>query len=35
VVDQVDAIIPAITRTLVPRDETTEAEAEGKVTAKF
>ena len=35
VVDRVDAIIPAITRALVPRDETAEAEAEAKVTAKF
>ena len=35
VVDRVDAIIPAITRALVPRDEEAEAEAEAKVTAKF
>src|SRR6476659_11106684 len=35
VVDRVDAIIPAITRALIPRDETAEAEAEAKVTAKF
>jgi hypothetical protein len=35
VVDKVDAIIPAITRALIPRDETAEAEAEAKVTAKF
>ena len=35
VVDRVDAIIPAITRALVPRGEEAEAEAEAKVTAKF
>jgi uncharacterized protein (TIGR00730 family) len=35
VVDRVDAIIPAITRALVPRDETAEAEEEAKVSAKF
>jgi uncharacterized protein (TIGR00730 family) len=35
VVDRVDVIIPAITRALIPRDETAEAEAEAKVTAKF
>jgi uncharacterized protein (TIGR00730 family) len=35
VVDRVDAIIPSITRALVPRDETAEAEAEAKVSAKF
>jgi predicted Rossmann-fold nucleotide-binding protein len=35
VVEGVDAIIPAITRALIPRDETAEAEAEAKVTAKF
>ena len=35
VVDRVDAIIPAIARALVPRDEEAEAEAEAKVTAKF
>jgi uncharacterized protein (TIGR00730 family) len=35
VVDRVDAIIPAITGALVPRDERAEAEEEAKVTAKF
>jgi hypothetical protein len=35
VVNRVDAIIPAITRALVPRDETAEAEEEAKVSAKF
>ena len=35
VVDRVDAIIPAITRALVPRDETAEAAAEAKVSANF
>ena len=35
VVEGVDAIIPAITRALVPRDETAEAAAEAKVSAKF
>jgi uncharacterized protein (TIGR00730 family) len=35
VVDRVDAIIPAIIRVLVPRDDHAEAEAESKVTAKF
>ena len=34
-VDEVDAIIPAITRVLVPRGEAAEAEEEAKVTAKF
>src|SRR4030042_5080766 len=34
VVDRVDAIIPAVTRALVPRDETAEAEAEAKGTEK-
>ena len=35
VVDRVDAIIPAITRALVPRGEEAKAEAEAKVSAKF
>ena len=35
VVDRVEAIIPAITRALVPRDERAEAEEEAKVSAKF
>ena len=35
VVDQVDAIIPAVMRALVPREERAEAEEEAKVAAKF
>jgi hypothetical protein len=35
VVDRVDAIIPAITRALVPRDKETKAKTEAKVSAKF
>jgi uncharacterized protein (TIGR00730 family) len=35
VVDRVEAIIPTVTRTLIPRDETAEAADEAKVTAKF
>jgi uncharacterized protein (TIGR00730 family) len=35
VVDRVDAIIPAITRALVPHGEDAKAEAEAKISAKF
>jgi uncharacterized protein (TIGR00730 family) len=35
VVNRVDAIIPAITRALVPRDKEAEVETEAKVSAKF
>jgi len=35
IVSRVDAIIPAISRALVPRDKEAEAETEAKVSAKF